>query len=785
MNRTFSFLLSRRAGTFVASLAVAIACLSGSTVWAGGPSDSPLQGIPSGGATTDRFIIKLRDPAADVRTRLPAIASSMGTSLTYVRAMSGGAYVVRASSNVPLATARSMAGQLMFDSNIAYIEPDLKMYPMLVPNDTMYGSQWNYYEAAGGIDMPGAWDITTGSPSVVVAVIDTGYRPHADLAGRLLPGYDFIDDVAVSNDGDGRDPDASDPGDFGCGGTGNSSWHGTHVMGTIGAASNNGYGVAGINWVSKILPVRVLGRCGGYTSDIADAMRWAAGISVPGVPANPTPARVENLSLGDANACSSTFQSAIDDVVARGTVVVVAAGNSNADAAGFEPAGCNNVIAVAATTRNGAKTAFTNFGSKVAIAAPGEAILSTLNAGTTVPGADSYAYYSGTSMASPHVAGVASLLLSQNPALTPAQVKQRLQLTARPFPTGTGSDCSTALCGAGIVDAAAALAPPSSPPGTRVNLAAQANGGVASASTTYNSGFPAGGANNGDRRGLNWESGGGWNDATPNAYPDWIRIDFPGAQPLTEIDVFTIQDSYKSPADPTEAMTFSQYGVTAFDVQYWNGAAWVTVPGGSVTGNNKVWNKFTFAPITTTSIRVQVNAALAGFSRIVEIEAYKDAPPVNAARPANGGSVSASSTYSSGFPASAAIDGDRRGLGWESGGGWNDGTANSFPDALQVSFDAVKSINEIDVFTLQDNYRSPVEPTESMTFSLYGITDFDVQYWNGSTWVTVPGGTVSGNNKVWRKFSFTPVSTTAIRVNVRNAPASFSRITEVEAWIAQ
>lgn len=782
MNHPLFSLFSRRAGMFAAALAIAAAGLS---AWAGGPSDLALPGISSAASSTDRFIIKLRDPAADVRSRLPAIAAAMGTSFTYVRAMSGGSYVVRAATELPLASARSMASRLMLDPSIAYIEPDRKVFPMRVPNDPMYGSQWNYYEAAGGIGMPGAWDITTGSPSVVVAVIDTGYRPHADLAGRLLPGYDFIDDVAVSNDGDGRDPDASDPGDFGCGGTGNSSWHGTHVMGTIGAASNNGYGVAGINWVSKILPVRVLGRCGGYTSDIADAMRWAAGISVPGVPANPTPARVENLSLGDANACSSTFQSAIDDVVARGTVVVVAAGNSNADAAGFEPAGCNNVIAVAATTRNGAKTAFTNFGSKVAIAAPGEAILSTLNAGTTVPGADAYAYYSGTSMASPHVAGVASLLLSQNPALTPAQVKQRLQLTARPFPTGTGSDCTTTRCGAGIVDAAAALAPPSSPPGTRANLAAQANGGVASASTTYNSGFPAGGANNGDRRGLNWGSGGGWNDATPSAYPDWIRIDFPGAQPLTEIDVFTLQDNYASPVEPTESMTFSQYGVTAFDVQYWNGAAWVTIPGGSVTGNNKVWNKFTFAPITTTSIRVQVNSALATFSRIIEIEAYKDAPPVNAARPANGGSVSASSTYSSGFPTSAAIDGDRRGLNWGAGGGWNDGTINSFPDALQVTFNGPKSINEIDVFTLQDNYTSPVEPTEAMTFSLYGITDFDVQYWNGATWMTVPGGAVGGNNKVWRKFTFPPVTTTAIRVNVRNAPASFSRITEIEAYIAQ
>ena len=707
--------------------------------------------------------------------------------------MSGGAHVVRMTANPQAAatagrgideTHRLVAQTLMLDPEVAYAEPDRKLYPMRVPNDPLYPQQWNYFEAAGGINLPAAWDITTGSAAIVVAVIDTGIRPHADLVGRTVPGYDFITDTTVSNDGDGRDPDPSDPGDYGCGS--NSSWHGTHVSGTIGASSNNGFGVTGVNWVSKILPARVLGACGGYTSDIADAMRWSAGINVVGVPANANPARVENLSLGATETCSNTFQSAIDDVVARGTVVVVAAGNENADVATSEPANCNGVIAVGATVRSGGRASFSNFGTGVTISAPGAGILSTLNAGLTTPGADSYAFYSGTSMSTPHVAGVVSLMLSQNPALTPAQVKARLQATARAFPTGTGADCTTALCGAGIVNAAAALAAvPPPPTTTRVNLAAQVNGGVASASSTYNAGFSPAGVNNGDHRGLNWEAGGGWNDATPGSYPDWVRVDFASAQPVTEIDVYTIQDHYTAPVEPTDAMTFSLYGITAFDVQYWNGATWVSVPGGSVTGNNKVVNRFTFAPITTTSIRVQVNASLASFSRVVEIEAYKDAPPVNAARPANGGTVTASSTYNSGFPASAVIDGDRRGMNWETGGGWNDATIDSYPDQIQVNFDTTKSIGEIDVFTLQDNYRSPVDPTLDTTFSLYGITDFDVQYWNGTAWMTVPGGSVSGNNKVWRKFTFPPVSTTAVRVNVRNALAGFSRITEIEAYIAQ
>ena len=191
-----------------------------------------------------------------------------------------------------------------------------------------------------------------------------------------MPGYDFINDVTVSNDGDGRDTDPSDPGDYGCGN--GSSWHGTHVSGTIGAASNNGVGVTGVNWVSKILPARVLGVCGGYISDIADAIRWSAGIAVAGVPTNANPARVENLSLGGTEACSNTMQSAINDAVTRGTVVVVAAGNENADASTSEPANCDNVIAVGATTRTGGRASFSNYGSRVTLSAPGTFVLSTL-----------------------------------------------------------------------------------------------------------------------------------------------------------------------------------------------------------------------------------------------------------------------------------------------------------------------------------------------------------------------------------------------------------------------
>jgi serine protease len=334
---------------------------------------------------------------------------------------------------------------------------------MFVPNDPLYTNQWSYFDATGGLRLPAAWDKSTGA-GVNVAVIDTGYRPHADLAGRILPGYDFITQTSIGGDGNGRDADASDPGDsVAAGQCGNgspaqdeaSSWHGTHVAGTIAAATNNGVGVAGVAFNAKIVPARVLGKCGGYTSDIADAIIWASGGTVNGVPANANKARVLNLSLGGTGSCDTTTQNAINSARSRGAVVVVAAGNSNVNASNANPANCAGVITVAATGRSGGKASYSNYGANVDVAAPGgdsgAGILSTLNAGQTTPAADNYAYYMGTSMATPHVAGVAALMLSKNPNLTPDEVEAKLKSSARAFPAA----CSG--CGAGIVDAAAAV----------------------------------------------------------------------------------------------------------------------------------------------------------------------------------------------------------------------------------------------------------------------------------------------------------------------------------------
>lgn len=234
----------------------------------------------------------------------------------------------------------------------------------------------------------------------------------------------------------------------------NSSWHGTHVAGTVAAVTNNAKGVAGVAYGSKVVPVRVLGKCGGYTSDISDAIIWASGGTVSGVPTNANPAEVINMSLGGSGSCSSTYQNAINGAVGRGSTVVVAAGNSNTNVSTAVPANCQNVVAVASTTRQGGRSSFSNYGTGIDVAAPGSDIASTLNSGTTTPSTESYAIYSGTSMAAPHVAGVVAMMQAVAPSpLTPASVESMLKSTLRAFPVSIDQPI-----GNGIVDAQAAVA---------------------------------------------------------------------------------------------------------------------------------------------------------------------------------------------------------------------------------------------------------------------------------------------------------------------------------------
>jgi len=456
--------------------AVSLALASSAALAAAGDAASP---GPQFIVETDRIIVKYRDAQPAVNGIAARVASTSGERKAKLdragqqfgivvqesHPISTGAKVFKLDRKRNLAEVKSLAAEMMArDPSIEYAEPDRIMTHMATPTDPRYTDQWHYYETAGGLRLPAAWDVSTGA-GVIVAVIDTGSRPHADLSGQQLAGYDFISTAAIGNDGDGRDSDASDPGDAvtaGSCGSGQptrdqaSSWHGTHVAGTVAARTNNGAGVAGVAYNAKVLPVRVLGKCGGYTSDIADAITWSSGGTVSGVPANANKARVLNLSLGGGGACDATTQNAINGARSRGAVVVVAAGNDAVNVSNASPANCSGVIAVAATGRTGGRASYSNFGTLVDVAAPGgdgaSGVLSTLNSGTGAPAADSYAAYQGTSMATPHVAGVAALMLAVNTNLTPDEIESKLKSTARAFP----ASCSG--CGTGIVDAAAAVA---------------------------------------------------------------------------------------------------------------------------------------------------------------------------------------------------------------------------------------------------------------------------------------------------------------------------------------
>jgi serine protease len=421
-------------------------------------------------------------------SRLAALAS---VPMTADRKLSGRAHLVRLKQPVNVSEARAIAARLRQSGEVINAEPDLLMQPdSVLPNDPAYGTspgQWNYMSPVGanlgGADLPAGWDLTLGSGSLVVAVIDTGYRPHADLQS-MLPGYDFISYPSTANDGNGRDADASDPGDFVAAGecgsgssAARSSWHGTHVIGMIAALMNNGLYGTGIAPHVRILPVRALGKCGGYTSDIADGMRWAAGMDVPGVPRNAYPARVINLSLGSAGNCSDTFQRAVDDVNARGSIVVVSSGNGASNLVN-QPANCRGALAITAHAVDGDNADYANIGPETLISAPGggcgtlatdcyagysshgASVYSLGNTGATTPAADTGAWKIGTSMAAPHVAGTIALMLSLNASLDRATITAILRAAARPSPPGSACAMleNADFCGAGLLDAQSALA---------------------------------------------------------------------------------------------------------------------------------------------------------------------------------------------------------------------------------------------------------------------------------------------------------------------------------------
>ena len=452
------------------------------------------------------------------QAKLAAIAKLSGVTVATSREISPRIQLLHLATS-SRAVAEATLAKLRADPRIRHADYDYRRFALALPNDPRYAGQW-YLQAtqASAIRAQDAWDVTTGVSGIVIADLDTGVRyDHPDLArataaGKLLPGYDFVSaDFAggfkAANDGNGRDADPSDPGDWitaaeaqsgafqGCQ-SGDSSWHGTRTAGLIGALSNNGVGIAGTDWNSFVLPVRVLGKCGGFDSDIMDGMRWAAGLSVSGAPVNPYPARVINMSLGASGNCTLAYQDVFNELAAIGVTVVASAGNDGGPV--DVPANCPGAVAVAGLRHIGTKVGFSNLGPEITVSAPAGNCVNTsgpclfsidtlTDLGTTTPMGPAYTdqtnFNVGTSFSAPLVSGVTALMLANNQNFVPAHIQKRLRLGAtKPFPvnstpdptTGTpppnchvpvdGTDiqnfecnCTFATCGGGMLNAQGAM----------------------------------------------------------------------------------------------------------------------------------------------------------------------------------------------------------------------------------------------------------------------------------------------------------------------------------------
>ena len=414
---------------------------------------------------TDQVVIQFKESSRSHKVLDDQDLSSLkdqfrlaGLAMRFLRTSSTGPHVLKLDGFTATPALRGVLESLVKSrADIAFIEPDNLVVP--ADNDFYYSAQWSLSGYPEGIDLAPSRQYSTGT-GVTIAIVDSGIVAHADLNANLVAGYDFVTSTGNQNhDGDGRDSNASDPGTWRFAGqcpapltdAGNSGWHGTRVAGIAAAVANNSIGVAGVAPGAKILPVRVLGTCNGYDSDITDGVIWASGGTVSGIPANPNPARVINMSLSGGGSCPSIHQQAVASARSRGAVVIASAGNDGLDASTRYPANCTNVVPVAATNNYGGRAWFSNYGAIVPLAAPGVNILSTTNTGTTTPVGDDYGSGDGTSFAAPIVSGVAALMLSANNSLTPDDVAIILKGTTRPFP----QSCSG--CGTGIVSATNAV----------------------------------------------------------------------------------------------------------------------------------------------------------------------------------------------------------------------------------------------------------------------------------------------------------------------------------------
>ena len=414
-----------------------------------------------------RLLVRLKDDLSpDWAALLARLSARAGVALKAERQIAG-VWVLSTEHQQPAEMLARIATLVQEDPDVQYADAARRVFAKATPNDLYFPLQWSLNDDVSGINIAAAWALQPSASAITVAVVDTGIIPHPDLEGRILPGYDFISDPESARDGDSRDVNARDEGDWtidgDCGWGQNSSFHGLFVAGQIAANANNGIGIAGIAAGVKILPVRTLGKCGGTSEDVYEGMLWASGVSIAGVPSNPNPAKVINMSLGGYGACEQFLQEAIDDAIAQGSVVVVAAGNESLDASAISPANCSGVITVGAQNRSGGLTSYSNFGRRIDLMAPGgdlplrDLIISLSNDGTTVPENSGYAYGAGTSFAAPLVAGTVALMLARDPLTTPGRILDVLAGTARSFPTG--SQCTPQnVCGSGMLDSGAAVA---------------------------------------------------------------------------------------------------------------------------------------------------------------------------------------------------------------------------------------------------------------------------------------------------------------------------------------
>jgi serine protease len=489
--------------------AFAIVCLIVALQGAAADERNPVRkpaASPASTARLDRIIVKFNKPGNDP---VAALASKQRIPLRTARSVAGRWHLLEVDAEGAGESLADELERMRSDPSVEYAEPDMRRYPHAVPDDPLYPLQWYLQSASvapSAIDAEAAWDINTGSAGVVVADVDTGVlfnHPdllRADAGGRLLPGYDFVTDIEAANDGSGRDPDPSDPGDWittadastqrfqGCQAA-DSSWHGTRVAGILGARTNNASGIAGITWSPWILPIRALGKCGGFDSDILPAILWAAGIPIPGVPDNPYPAKIVNLSIGAMGDCSAAYRDVVDELGALGVLVVASAGNEGGPV--DSPANCPGVVGVAGLRQAGTKVGFSSLGPEIALGAPagncvnlsGSCLFpidTTNDTGTTGP--DDFSYTDqidvnvGTSFSAPIVSAIAALMVSVNGNLNPAQLRNRLREGAAPFPASadpavpechvpagpndlqtTECACTTSTCGAGMARAPDAL----------------------------------------------------------------------------------------------------------------------------------------------------------------------------------------------------------------------------------------------------------------------------------------------------------------------------------------